>query len=147
VRRIKGNHDFGTANLLQQLLARALGSGRFERHVHELRKRYAAKASAMTRAMRESFPQDVNWQEPSGGLYTWARVPGRMKTGMRSQLFRQAMAQHVIYVPGQLCYVDDPIRVQPDNEMRLSFGSAMEPSIRTGIRRLGEVIRNLESPM
>src|SRR4029077_7229158 len=33
---IKGNHDFGTSNLLQQLLARALSSGRYERHLGAL---------------------------------------------------------------------------------------------------------------
>lgn len=145
VRRIKGNHDFGTANLLQQLLACALSSGRFERHLTELRKRYAEKADVMTRALREFFPENVQWQEPEGGLYTWARLPQRMKSGLRSSLFRKGLAHGVIYVPGQLCYVDDPRRSRPNLEMRLSFGSAPEPQIRAGIRRLGEVVRELDT--
>ena len=38
VQRIKGNHDFGTANLLQQLLARALATGLYDRHVAKVEK-------------------------------------------------------------------------------------------------------------
>ena len=35
--RIKGNHDFGTANLLQQMLARALATGAYERLAGKIR--------------------------------------------------------------------------------------------------------------
>ena len=37
VLRIKGNHDFGSSNLLQQLLARALASGLYQKHLIALR--------------------------------------------------------------------------------------------------------------
>lgn len=140
VRRLKGNHDFGTANLLQQLLSRALSSGRFDRHVLELRKRYAQKAAVMTRAIRAHFPGEVKWEEPRGGLYVWARLPGRVKSGTKSPLFERALAHRVVYVPGQLCYVKDPTRPQPNSEMRLSFGGATESQMRTGIERLGAAI-------
>ena len=39
VKHIKGNHDFGTANLLQQLFVRALASGIYEQQVARLQKR------------------------------------------------------------------------------------------------------------
>src|ERR1035437_2126623 len=41
VQRITGNHDFGSANLLQQLLARALATGLYDRHVAKVQKNYA----------------------------------------------------------------------------------------------------------
>src|SRR5580698_8169733 len=37
VARVKGNHDFGTSNLLQQMMKRAILSGRYEKHQHVLR--------------------------------------------------------------------------------------------------------------
>jgi len=46
-----------------------------------------------------------------------------------------------LYVPGILCYADDPTRRKPDNEMRISFGSASEKNIREGIKRLGKVLK------
>ncbi|MCU0785419.1 MAG: PLP-dependent aminotransferase family protein [Verrucomicrobia bacterium] len=143
VTRIKGNHDFGTSNLLQQLLARALASGHYDRHLHLLRKRYARKALVMRRALVTHFPKAVEWREPAGGLYFWARLPRRLPSGAKSKLFQTALAHDVLYVPGELCYADDPARRKPDHEMRLSFGSASETEIRAGIARLGTVLRKL----
>ena len=143
VLRVKANHDFGTSNLLQQLLCRALASCRYERHLPELQHRYARKAATMTRAMREHFPADVRWREPNGGLYVWARCPKPLQSGVNSRLFRSALKHDVLYVPGELCYANDPTRRKPNNEMRISFGSATEADIRTGIARLGATLREL----
>ena len=143
VLRVKANHDFGTSNLLQQLLCRALASCRYERHLPELQRRYARKAATMTRAMREHFPAEVRWQEPGGGLYVWARCPTRVKSGVNSRLFQSALKHDVLYVPGELCYATDPTRRKPNYEMRISFGSATEADIRRGIARLGATLREL----
>jgi 2-aminoadipate transaminase len=143
VLRIKSNHDFGTSNLLQQYLKRALTTCRYESHLKVLRHRYAHKAATMTRALRAHFPASVQWQEPKGGLYVWARLPRRVKSGIRSKLFQTALENKVLYVPGVLCYADDPTRARPDHELRLSFGGASVTSLREGIRRLGYALQQL----
>ncbi len=140
VLRIKGNHDFGTANLLQHLLARALATGAYDRHVAKARKNYTRKARVMQRAMAEHFPGNVEIWEAGGGLYFWARLPKNVFTGRKSKVFQTALKNDVLYVPGELCYADDPSRAKPDHEMRLSFGCASEASIREGIKRLGAVL-------
>jgi len=139
--RVKGNHDFGTTNLLQQLITRALTSGAYERHVQKLRKRYAKKASAMVAAIQRHIPEGVEWTQPTGGLYVWARVPARVKTDLNSKLFKAVLRQKMIYVPGNLCYADDPTRRKPNREMRLSFGSASIKNIEEGIARLGRALK------
>ena len=141
VLRIKGNHDFGTSNLVQQLLARALASGRYQKHLGELQQRYARKARTMLAALKKHFPEEVKWQKPAGGLYFWARLPRNVKSGAQSKLFQAALAKNVFYVPGTLCYADDSTRRKPDHEMRISFGSASEENIREGVRRLGTVLQ------
>lgn len=141
--RVKGNHDFGTANLLQQLLARALDSGRYRSHLETLRARYAGKAQTMVKAIRTHFPEAVNWEVPAGGLYVWAKLPKAATSGVKSKLFKTALRRDVLYVPGGLCYADDPTRPKPDHEMRLSFGGATEPDINAGIRRLGGVLQTM----
>ncbi len=143
VLHIKGNHDFGSSNLLQQLLARALASGRYEKHLEALRSRYAHKAEVMRQAIQEHFPRAVEVWEPEGGLYFWARLPRALKSGMKSKLFRTALAHDVVYVPGELCYADDPTRPRPNHEMRISYGAVSEPNLRTGIARLGAVLHEL----
>lgn len=141
VQNIKGNHDFGTANLLQQLLARALATGEYDRHVAKIEKRYAQKARVMKQALAEHFPPDVEIWEAGGGLYFWARLPKNVPTGIKSKVFRTALKNDVLYVPGAICYADDPSRRKPDHEMRLSFGTASEANIREGIKRLGKVLQ------
>ncbi len=141
VLRVKGNHDFGTSSLIQHLLARVLVTGVYDRHVRELRARYATKAGWMLGALRRHFPEGVTWQEPRGGMYVWARLPRGVRAGPKSRVFRRALAVDVLYVPGRLCYADDPTRAKPDREMRLSFGNASEREIKEGIRRLGRLLR------
>ena len=143
VQRIKGNHDFGTANLLQQLLAGALETGLYDRHVAKIEKRYGQKARVMKQALAEHFPPNVEIWEAGGGLYFWARLPKNVSTGVKSRVFQTAQKNDVLYVPGELCYAADPARKKPDHEMRLSFGSASEKNIRKGIKQLGTVLRKL----
>ena len=140
VMRIKGNHDFGSSNLLQQLLSRALSSGRYDKHLVELQARYARKAQVMRHALSEHFPSQVELWEPSGGLYFWARLPRGISSSPGSKFFKRALARGVIYVPGELCYADDPTRRKPNHEMRLSYGGATQANVTAGIARLGAVV-------
>ena len=141
VLRIKGNHDFGTASLLQHLLARALATGTYDRQVAKARKNYARKAAVMRRALAEHFPAAVEIWAAGGGLYFWARLPKGISAGVNSKIFQAALQHNVLYVPGELCYADDSARRKPANELRLSFGNASVENIRTGIRRLGAVLK------
>ena len=97
----------------------------------------------MRKALGEHLPEAVEWQAPTGGLYFWARMPRRVKTGMHSRLFKAALANEVLYVPGQLCYANDPTRPMPNREMRLSYGGASEANLRAGLARLGKALQPL----
>jgi 2-aminoadipate transaminase len=143
--RIKGNHDFGTANLTQQILVRALSTGVYDAHLHRLRHRYVRKSAAMLRAFQRHMPPTVDWWTPDGGLYFWVRLPHGLAAGQRSRVFQAAVQAGVLYVPGELCYADDPTRRIPVNEMRLSFGGARLSDIPEGVRRLGRVLQRIVS--
>ncbi len=141
VLRIKGNHDFGTANLLQQLLVQALAGAQYDARLVKVRENYARKAKVMQQALKDYFPASVEIWESGGGLYFWARLPKSVATGVHSKVFKAALKHDVLYVPGELCYAEDPTRRKPDHEMRLSFGSASPENIREGIKRLGAVLK------
>jgi len=96
--------------------------------------------SVKTDAIAEHFPATVKSEQPEGGLNVWAALPRKVNTGMKSRFFKQVLDRNVLYVPGGLCYVDDPTRAKSSHEMRLSFGAAPEADIREGIRRLGQAI-------
>lgn len=138
--RLKGNHDFGTANLLQQIVARSIQTGIYAKHVAMLRKRYAAKAAVMVHALEEHLPPSCSWLKPSGGLYVWTALPKHAKAGQKGKFFQAALDAEVLYVPGEVCYAEDTSRPRPANEMRLTFGGASEDAIREGVRRLGKAV-------
>ena len=97
----------------------------------------------MKQAIEKHFPPSVEWWESGGGLYFWARLPKNVSTGVKSKVFQTALKNDVLYVPGELCYADDPTRRKPNHEMRISFGSASEEHIREGIARLGTVLKKI----
>jgi 2-aminoadipate transaminase len=141
--RIKGNHDFGTTNLTQQIMVNALSGGVYTSHLEQLRKRYASKSAAMLKAFRKHMPPGVEWWTPDGGLYCWVRLPDAIPTGQQSRVFREAVKEGVLYVPGELCYAGGTRRRIPTHEMRVSFGGAKLTDIPEGVSRLGRVLTKL----
>jgi 2-aminoadipate transaminase len=141
----KGNEDFGSSNFTQRLLARVIESGRYEAHVARLRTAYRAKRDAMLAACDRHLAglPGVTWLRPKGGLYVWLQLPEHVDTGFDSPLFRRAAeVDRVMYVPGELCYPNDPGGTSPHrrHECRLSFGVQDAAGIEEGIARLGRAI-------
>ena len=52
---LKGNHDFGTTNLTQQILSRVLAEGHYDRHLRGLIGMYRRKRDVMLAALEEHF--------------------------------------------------------------------------------------------
>ena len=119
----KGNHDFGSSNFLQTILARALATGLYERHLATIAAAYRRKRDAMIQALDRFVSTSARYQQPHGGLYIWLELEAGTKTGTRSKLFRRALDAGVLYVPGEMCFCNDPTRPIPQNCIRLSFGA------------------------
>jgi 2-aminoadipate transaminase len=141
----KGNEDFGSPNFNQHLLATVLEQGWYVRHVETVRDSYRKKRDCMLEAADRYFSdlEGVEWVHPHGGLYVWMTVPESIDTGFDGPLFRQAaQVEHVMYVPGDLCYSGDPAQ-RPRNHMRLSFGVQTPAGIELGMERLARAVRAL----
>jgi len=143
---LKGNHDFGSSNFAQHILARLIENGAYARHVQQLRGVYWLKASAMLRSLEKEFADwpEVRWTHPRGGLYVWLSFPPEFDAGDRGPLVERALAEGVLYVPGEFGHVPDEFGVIPRNEVRLSFGVSSPEQITEGIRRLRKACRGLE---
>lgn len=140
---LKGNQDFGSANLNQHLLASVLSSNQYEAHANQVRSAYRSKRDAMLTALQREFAElpVATWLRPEGGLYVWFSLPDEFETGFGSRMFQIATRIHkVMYVPGELSYPTASPR-QRKNQMRLSFGVQNEAGIAEGIRRLASAVR------
>jgi 2-aminoadipate transaminase len=140
VLRQKGNEDFGSSNFCQDIVHQAIVTGRYAEHVGMLRAKYRAKRDLMMECLARHFPHEVEAIKPLGGLYLWASLPQTVNTGARNQLFQEAVQRKVLYVPGELCYCEEPGIEKPTNNLRLSFGMVTEENIVEGMARLGEAV-------
>lgn len=136
----KGNHDFGSSNFLQTILAQALAERLYERHLPKIAAAYRRKRDAMVNELDRQLRKSARYRKPAGGLYVWLELDARMKTGAKSGLFRRAFDAGVLYVPGEMCYCRDSSRTIPQNCLRLSFGAPTVEQIRKGIRLLARSI-------
>lgn len=135
----KGGRDFGSPNLNQHLLARALATGRYAAHVQTLRDAYRPKRDAMLAALDDHLADTpgITWTRPTGGLYVWVTLPKGCDARREGPLFQSCLESGVMYVPGDYCYTTD---APPINEFRLSFGHVLPNQINEGINRLATAI-------
>jgi len=137
---VKGNVDFGSPNLNQHVVHRAMERGLFDEHVANLRQTYRPKLEATLSAAKEHLaPLGVESVLPSGGLYVWCELPPPMDAGPESELFAASLEEGMMYVPGELCFArtGEPVR---RNTLRLSFGVQSPERIREGVAALARAI-------
>lgn len=143
---MKGNIDFGSPHFAQRVMTAVLELDLFEPHVASLRRHYRAKLEAMLAAADE-FLADMPglcWDRPSGGLYIWLRLPAEIDAGETGNLFDAALAEGVLYVPGEYCFPGEGQAVEK-NTMRLSFGVQGAAEIRRGIEALSRTVRHAQA--
>ena len=139
----KGNVDFGSPHFNQVLMATVMEMGLFDRHVAGLRRSYREKLDAMLAAAEaELKPLGVQWERPTGGLYVWMRLPESIDTGVDGPLFPRAVAEGVLYVPGEGCYPQEGC-ARRRNMLRVSFGVPSIEEIGRGMQALGRAIGGL----
>ncbi len=146
---LKGNHDFGTTNLTQQILARVLADGSYDRHVRGLIGMYRRKRDATLEALDEHFgPLDgaVTWTRPKGGMFIWLKVPDGVDLGPKGPVLPRCLEEGVLYIPGAFAFPGEPGPV-PTNYARICFGVPSEAELVEGIRRLSAALADCLDPV
>jgi 2-aminoadipate transaminase len=141
----KGNHDFGSANICQQIALEAMRDGSYAKHLELLKIEYRKKRDLMLASLARHMPKSVHWTHPHGGLYIWVTLPTGIDTSRDSRMFLESLNHHVLYVPGDYSFQPDAAGQIPRNHLRLSFGQVSIDKIDEGIGRLASVIADLLS--
>jgi 2-aminoadipate transaminase len=138
----KGNHDFGSPHLCQQIAFEALREGSYAKHLSVIHDGYRAKRDAMLAALKKYMPahDDVQWTHPLGGLYIWLSLPKDVDTSRVGGMFDECLRRGVLYVPGEYCFTVDESGHLPQNHMRLCYAVVPIEQIEPGIKALADVI-------
>lgn len=134
---VKGNHDFGSAHLMQHVVAELITAGAYAHQIQTLRGVYQHKRDLLLAELERAFGEYPNvwWSRPAGGLYVWLTLEG-VDTGPQGTFAAAALAEGVLYVPGEFAYVVPQGHRPPHHSCRLSFGLARPEQLRQGVQRL-----------
>ena len=129
--------DAHTSTFAQATAAQYLKAGRMPATLAHVRAVYAERAQAMGDALRAELGAAVEFVQPQGGLFVWARLTGAGGAVQDGNVLAQrAIAKGVAFVPGApfFCANPDPAT------LRLSFATADVAKIREGVARLGQAV-------
>ena len=129
--------DAHTSTFAQATAAQYLKAGRMPATLAHVRKVYAERALAMGNALRRELGDAIEFVQPQGGLFVWARLTGaggKVRDG--GELAKRAIEKGVAFVPGAPFYC-----AHPDlSTLRLSFATAAVDKIEEGVARLGQAL-------
>lgn len=108
----------------------------YETHVAKITSLYKKQAQAMMDAMDKYFPPTVKYTVPKGGMFLWVTLPDGVSA---LDLFPKAKEKKVVFVPGDPFYIGK----KNVNAMRLNYTNADCETIEEGIRRLGELFKEI----
>ena len=126
--------DLHTNYLSQMIVHQYLSDNDIDRHIALIRKAYKEQRDCMVKTMEETFPENVSFTRPEGGMFLWVTLPEEMSS---FDLFERAIKEKVAFVPGQAFYADGGGK----NTMRLNYSNCDNERIVEGITRLAKVIK------
>ena len=129
--------DAHTSTFAQATAAQYLDAGRMPATLDNVRTVYAERAKAMGIALSRELGDAVEFTQPQGGLFFWARLTGKSgKISDASEFAKQAINEGVAFVPGAPFYAADPDTAT----FRLSFATADVSKIEEGVGRLARAL-------
>jgi DNA-binding transcriptional MocR family regulator len=133
---VHGVNDMCSSTVSQLVLADALASGLYARHLRRTRKVYRKRCKAMELALAANLPEGCNFHVPKGGIFYWVRLPGDMDS---TELKDLCNLESVDFADGPSFSAD----ALGANCMRLNFTLLDEGSIETGVEIIGRNMQKL----
>ncbi len=118
----------------QRILYQYLQDNDLDSHIATIKSAYHRQRQLMVAMLEELFPPEISFTIPEGGMFLWVTFPKGVDT---MELFRTAVKQNVVFVPGHPFYPDGSGK----NSMRLNFSNTSENKIEEGMKRLATAVK------
>jgi 2-aminoadipate transaminase len=135
--QLKQGTDLHTSTFNQYVAYEVARDGFLDQHVKFIRQLYRERRDVMLEALQESFPPEVTWTHPHGGLFLWVTLPQDLDI---QEVLQSAIRENVAFVPGDAFYAHP--ETESSQHMRLNFSSATPEQIREGIMRLSLAVKS-----
>ena len=127
-----------TSMLPQVICSEFFKRGYYTEHHKLLCDIHRERRDALMESIDKYFPEGTKRTFPDGGLFTWVELPGGLNA---SELLKESTSDlkvNVSFLPGDAFFAEG--NGKGSNCIRLSFGCNTPDRIRTGMKRLGNLI-------
>ena len=121
--------DLCTSPWMQLVAENYLESGALERNLPFIIDAYKGRCATMAVMLQSQLGDCFEFAVPEGGMFIWGEWKGKVDA---ADVFKQAIAANVVYVPGTSFYADKP----DPRTLRLSFAMSSQQQIVDGVSRL-----------
>jgi GntR family transcriptional regulator of abcA and norABC len=129
----KGQMDFGTSSITQQIAHGLLASGAWHENVMHLQKILKQRRDTMLMALEDNLKESLAWTIPQGGYHIW----GKLKSSVRDADLLEASIRHgVVVTPGGVYGADQ-------GHVRLTYARVADAAIVEGIARLRSALNEI----
>ena len=132
----KQSADLCTPIFNQEVAARYMEKGYYEKNLKNTIELYRHKRDLMHQYLTEYMPEGVTWTRPDGGLFLLLTMPEGLDA---RDLFDIAIKENVAFVIGEVFFCDG----KGQNTLRLNFSYVSDEDMLEGVKRLANAIRKL----
>ncbi|MTG98273.1 MULTISPECIES: PLP-dependent aminotransferase family protein [Myroides] len=137
VLNVKLVHSISSSSLEQEAVANFLKSGKYDKHLKNLRQKLYLNYQNYARVIQQSFPKDVKISQPQGGLSLWIEFGDKIDT---IELYDAAIKRGISIAPGRMFTLQD----QYNNSMRLCFGVPWNAQLESKLKQIGILAKQLQ---
>lgn len=138
--KLRNRLDGQSSGIVQELVRRIITGPDYVPSLVKAGARYRQKAELLKGALRDQFGERIDWVEPEGGFFLWARLDEDVDF---DALFAEAQRRGVTYQRGDWFAAHPDLAAPLRNAFRLSYCELDEASLRLGADRLGAAWREI----
>eukprot|EP01052_Picozoa_sp_SAG31_P024846 SAG31_NODE_2141_length_6344_cov_13.577742_2_plen_280_part_00 len=122
---------------------KAWGETGFLKRITKLQAHYRQRCGVIKNAIDSYLGPDlVEWTAPTAGMFCWIKVKGGNMVNTADPSFMEACFEHkVIVLPGSYFTPTG----EPTPYLRLSFSPATDKQIETAVKRIADVLRQIDA--
>lgn len=133
---VKQGVDLQCNTMAQMVISAYLEQNDIDAHIDTIREAYRKRRDIALDAVQRSFPADIRYTKPEGGLFLWIELNEAVDT---IALLEKCLERNVAFVPGNSFYPN----TRKTNTLRINFSNTRDELIAEGITRIGEAIKRM----
>ena len=115
-------------------IAKYLELNDIDEHIETIRELYKKRCDLAVETMEKEFPENVKFNRPDGGLFTWVELPKNIDA---RELLDECLKHNVAFVPGGPFFPNGG----NENFFRINYSNMPEERIVEGLKILGKILK------